>query len=332
MDRRKSILAFLFAVVTLIWVISVYAGSHTPSAEDCPALAASQLKNPEQNILVQCDTNPRSVWQPVCSALRNKSNKYKYYPAGVYGSDYAYFWRDVAGAGKGTSYCHLLLKTQKEFENKLLQCGGNTSCALQVIVDRNRQLNGFREKFTGPELTRGVFMAFLGPDGSLPVGDGETLEQRAIRGLSISPLPKAILSQGVLYWGIEPHNAQTQSLVFSDDQGKVQALGLVDKLYYRYPDGKQTHLDANAGIRLFVRDPAVLPTLLPVVRAWAAADLLGLNQSCSDGQVAQCKAAQKVVVPITAYRLPCTGGKLAACRLPLPKGRGKAPSLNQFWQ
>ncbi|MEY2343016.1 hypothetical protein AB4090_13020 [Acidithiobacillus sp. IBUN Pt1247-S3] len=303
---------------------------------DCPALASSRYDPDWGGPNAYCIGRkpfPSPAWGPVCKAINS------YNPPGSFGGSAGLldtisvgFWEDLQKAGKGTPYCKALLDTNAAFEKKLLQCGDNGPCTLKVLTDRSWQLNGLEKRFSGPALTRAMFAQYLGKDGQLAVGGGETLEQRAIRGLSISPLPKAILPQGVLYWGIEPHNAQTQSLVYSNSQGDVLALGLVDNLYYRYRAGEASKLPEDAGIRLFVRNPAVLSTLLPALRAWAAADLLGMNQTCQGAQAMNCRKALTVTVPITAYRLPCANGNLAACQLPLPKAKGEAPALNAFWQ
>lgn len=174
-----------------------------------------------------------------------------------------------------------------------------------------------------------VVEAFLGKEGSLRLDDGQTLEQRAIRGLSISPLPYAPLAEDLtISWGFEPHNAQLQSVLFSGAQGKVFALALVDKLYYE-GEGK-TALPKDARIRLFVRDPGQLARILPGLQAWAAADALGMDVACNKPGV--CEHWRQYPMPITAYRLPCPGGHWDACRLPLPKINTPVPALGRFHQ
>jgi len=228
------------------------------------------------------------------------------------------FWEDLQQAGRGTSYCRALLKDQQDFEHGLLACGDKGPCVVQVMRNRLRQISSTKRQFTGPQLGREALLDFFGKDRGLPLGPTETLEARSIRGLSISPLPRAFLPENLtLSWGFEPHNAQLQTAVFSGPDGKVLALALVDGLYKQAAG--ESRLPAEARIRLFVRDPKRLPSLLPSLQSWAAADALGMNVDCSGSKTRVCTHRSQYHMPIVAYRLPCTPGKLDQCRLPVPK-------------
>ncbi|MGC9225642.1 MAG: hypothetical protein ACP5E2_17190, partial [Terracidiphilus sp.] len=144
------------------------------------------------------------------------------------------FWRNLQQAGKGTPYCKALLKDQLAFEQKLMACGDNGPCVVRVMRARLRQVASIQRQFTAPPLSREDLLDFLGKDRGMALGRGETLEERALRGLNIHPLPQAFVpGNWTLNWGIEPHNAQVQTVVWRDKAGKVVALALVDELYAR---------------------------------------------------------------------------------------------------
>ena len=283
---------------------------------DCPALALSKYNYDAFSEL--CQKDPQTPFQNVCWVDYNyKPKDWLDIPSLLDSTVQMSFRRDLLQAGKNTPYCKALIDTQGPYERKLIACGKNGPCVVQVMRDRSWQLAGIEKRYTAPATTRETFEAFLGKEGSLRLDDEQTLEQRAIRGLSISPLPRAPLAEDLtISWGFEPHNAQLQSVLFSGAQGKVFALALVDSLYL---DGEgKTTLPKDARIRLFVRDPGQLARILPGLQAWAAADALGMDVACNKPGV--CEHWRQYPMPITAYRLP------------LPKINTPVPALGRFHQ
>ncbi|MGE0049547.1 MAG: hypothetical protein AB7T01_11540 [Acidithiobacillus sp.] len=47
------------------------------------------------------------------------------------------FRRDLLQAGKNTPYCKALIDTQGPYERKLIACGKNGPCVVQVMSDRS---------------------------------------------------------------------------------------------------------------------------------------------------------------------------------------------------
>ncbi|WP_308387750.1 hypothetical protein [Acidithiobacillus sp. AMEEHan] len=317
----------------LIFVIGLFGGNpllaESIPAYDCPAAAKSIYAPDFDN---RCNV-PNSPWSPVCRAIHTyKPKDWTDNPGLLASTVHVAFLRSLRQAGVDTPYCKALIDSEEPFERKLIACGNNGPCAVKVMGERSWQLRELEEKFTGPQLTQEALEDFLGKDARLPVGSGETLEERSIRGLSISPLPHASLAaQGLtLSWGFEPHNAQVQTVVFSNQKGQVLALALVDGLYAQGETAQQ--LPASARLRLFVRNPQQLSSLLSALQGWAAADALGMNVDCSKVGNAVCTRWSQYSMPITIYHLPCSKGKLAACRLPAPKPKGNIPSLEIFRQ
>ena len=120
--------------------------------------------------------------------------------------------------------------------------------------------------------------------------------------------------------------------VLGDAQNHLRLLGAADDLLLA---GTDPHKLQQARLAVFVRDPQALARYLPVVRAWAAADVLGFNQDCPGKDQARCQAAAKLPLPIQAYNLNCkaSNGKIIQqhCALPLPQVPDDvSPGL--FWQ
>jgi len=332
--RSIQALALSLAFAATSVLSSAAATEPTPSGRyDCPALAP----NWERSFEEKCVHDPNSPWQPFCRAAdRYVHDKTKKYPGLISSQDDTVnvdFWRDMQQAGRDTPYCKALVDSQEVFERKLLACGDNESCIVPVLYARVQELSRIEKRYTGPTLDGKAIAAFLGRDAKLRVDARESLQERLLRGLSISPLPRAAIPGQKLNftWGFEPHNAQVQSLVISDNQGQVLALGLVDNLYLQGADGKK--LPADALIRLFVRSPAVLPELQAPLRSWAAADALGMNAQCSGPRALPCQKALGDFPKLLVYRLPCPSGKLEACRLTLPPASAAPiPSVEIFHQ
>ncbi len=310
------------------WASAAFAADSL--GDDCPALAKSTYNG--YSLHTQCNLNPQSPWKNVCKAIYGyKPKDWMDSPSSLDSTLAVSFWEDLQQAGKGTPYCKALLKDQLAFEQKLMACGDNGPCVVRVMGDRLRQVSSIKRQFTGPQLSREDLLDFLGKDRHMPLGRGETLEERALRGLNITPLPQAFVpGNWTLNWGIEPHNAQVQTVVWRDKTGKVVALALVDGLYAR-GEG-QTQLPKDAQIRLFLRDPQRLASLAPSLQAWAAADALGMNVDCSGAKGTACAHWSGYSMPVQAYRLPCASGNLNRCRLPMPKSQGAVPSLELFHQ
>lgn len=323
-----------WAVLPALWAATLAVPAWADDAfarADCPELAKTIYDAHSAAPRGSCRRDPNSPWQPVCKAIDN--DKPKEWTDNLRILDTTLkvsFWEDLRQAGEGTPYCKALLRDQQAYEKKLLACGDHGPCVLQVMGDRLRQIASIEKQYTGRPFGPQDLRAFLGADGKLRVSGGESLEQRALRGLAIHPLPRTFLPGGLnIIWGFEPHNAQTQTLVFSAMDGRVIALALVDDIYNR--GAEQRRLPQEGRIRLFLRDPKALPTLLAPLQGWAAADALGMNVDCSGAQAEACRLWTRYPLPVTAYRLPCRGA-LERCSLALPPVTGAIPSPELFRQ
>ncbi|MGC9216095.1 hypothetical protein, partial [Acidithiobacillus sp.] len=247
--------------------------------------------------------------------------KCKLFTNGSLGVDYI---RALRAAGVGTAQCKDLLESHQAYEKELPHCGSNGDCVLKVMRNWAGTLSHIQDRLR-PPLDDAALKKFAGEiqfqEGQHPVSLLKRLEQ----GMDLYPLPQMTLSNGnVLVWGFQPHNAQVQSLAVVHRQGAVQLLGIVDGLYLALPSGKtRWEPGKDAGIALFVRDPAALSQNLSAIHAWAAADVLGFNQGCPGKDQARCQAAPQIPLPILAYNLNCkaANGKIIHqhCTIPLPQ-------------
>ena len=201
-------------------------------------------------------------------------------------------------------------------------CGDDLRCISRVSSEWTGSLLPLRKKLEKPlpieeirKLTRGWKV------------DGKSLYQRLVEGFSIYPLRQVTLADGrSIQWGFLPHAAQVQSVAVLSPKGNIEALATADDLYLSKAK------DARAQLRIYLPHPQDLASL-GALRSWAAASLLGFNQSCQGTEQAACTQALSKLPLIAVYDLHCKAKTpSAACRVPGEIGPGSAKDISLFWQ
>lgn len=297
---------------------------------NCPAIAAGT----SDSITTTCKGSLGPTQKAICEYKPKKWTDNLPLLDSTVGVSYV---RDLRSAGVGTPVCRQLVNGHKAYQVALRQCGANGNCVLQVMRNWSWDLAQIEKSLRVP-IKMSSLQQFA---GKTYIQDGSTtvpLLERLKQGMDLFPLPRLALKNGnELIWGFQPHNAQVQSLMILNHQGDVQVMGLVDNLYLGMSGGQApAGLDPEARLSLLVRNPAALSENLPAIHAWAAASLLGFNQTCPGKDQQACQAAMAQTLPIKAYNLNCKvkpqGNILVDyCTLPLPSVKNDvSPGL--FWQ
>lgn len=324
-----KILSFIAQVTALLLSLSSVAHAAVDSL-NCPAIAANTSDNYAKGCIA-----PLS---PLREAICHYKPKRWVDNLRLFDSTLGnYYVRYLRSAGVGTSVCKQLLNGHQAYESQLEQCGNHGDCVLKVMDAWSQKLSTIEKSLRVP-IKMSSLQQFA---GKTYIQDGSTtvpLLERLKQGMDLFPLPRLALKNGnELIWGFQPHNAQVQSLMILNHQGDVQVMGLVDNLYLGMSGGQApAGLDPEARLSLLVRNPAALSENLSAIHAWAAASLLGFNQTCPGKDQRACQAAMAQTLPIKAYNLNCKvkpqGNILVDhCALPLPSVKNDiSPGL--FWQ
>ncbi len=316
---------------SMVLFISFFGVVHAATSPlNCPVIASKTLDSYSRG----CNAPLNPLQQAIChDKPKNWVNGLLLLDSSV-GVSYV---RALRSAGVNTAICKQLVDSHQVYEDALHQCGNHSDCVLKVMHNWSLDLAQIEKSLRVP-IKMSSLQQFA---GKTYIQDGSTtvpLLERLKQGMDLFPLPRLALKNGnELIWGFQPHNAQVQSLMILNHQGHVQVMGLVDNLYLGMSGGQApAGLDPEARLSLLVRNPAALSENLPAIHAWAAASLLGFNQTCPGKDQQACQAAMAQTLPIKAYNLNCKvkpqGNILVDhCTLPLPSVKNDvSPGL--FWQ
>lgn len=177
------------------------------------------------------------------------------------------------------------------------------------------------------------------------------VEQRLLTSFQQDPPRNLSLDNNVtLYWGWQEGQAFIKSIAIYDSNGALRVVGAVDDIPALYNQrSKRGVADANEyqklmrkyaswgsepSVVLFAHEAQDFDTYLPLVQRWLQAAMLGFNVDCSKSEIAaSCVFAEKVTLPIVAYKLDCKDQTtIEHCPHPLPDSQAESIPLELFTQ